>query len=93
MKTTALTRLIAGGCQRSGTEMATCRNGFRISEGLRMRLYNAFIVPVHMYCMDPLGLTPTEWALFDAFDRRQLRQVIDIIYPPKISSKALCERI
>ena len=47
-----------------------------ISEGLRLRLCNAFIVPVLTYNMGTWGLTPTEWARFDGFHRRQLRQVI-----------------
>ena len=57
-----------------------------ISEGLRLRLYNSFIVPVLTYNMDTWGLTPTQWA------RCQLRQVIGIGYPEKISSNALYER-
>ena len=63
-----------------------------ICEGLRLRLYNAFIVPVLTYNMGTWGLTPTEWARFDGFHRRQLRQVIGIRYPEKISSNALYER-
>ena len=65
----------------------------KISEGLRLRLYNAFIVPVLTCSMGTWGLTPTEWARFDLFHRRQLRQVIGIRYPEKISSNTLlCER-
>ena len=66
-----------------------------ISEGLRLRLYNAFIVPILTYNMGTRGgggLTPTEWARFDSFHRRQLRQVIYIRYPEKISSNTLYER-
>ena len=63
-----------------------------ISEGLRLRLYNAFIVPVLTYNMGTWGLTPTEWARFDSFHRRQLRQVIGIRYPEKIYSNTLYER-
>ena len=56
-------------------------------------LYNAFIVPVLTYNMGTWGLTPTEWARFDSFHRRQLRQVIGIRYPEKISSNTLYERV
>ena len=42
--------------------------------------------------MGTWGLTPTEWARFDGFHRRQLRQVIGVRYPEKISSNALYER-
>ena len=54
--------------------------------------YNAIIVPVLTYNMGTWGLTPTEWARFDGFHRRQLRQVIGIRYHDKISSDALYER-
>ena len=37
-------------------------------------------------------MTPTEWARFDSFHRRQLRQVIGIRHPEKISSNTLYER-
>ena len=63
-----------------------------ISEGLRLRLYNAFIVPILTYNMGTRGLTPTEWARFDSFHRRQLIQVMCIRYPEKISSNTLYER-
>ena len=63
-----------------------------ISEGLRLRLYNAFIVPLLTYNMGTWGLTPTEWARFDSFHRRQLRQVTGIRYPEKISSNTPYER-
>ena len=63
-----------------------------ISEGLRLRLYKAFIVPVLTYNMGTWGLTPTEWARFDGFHRRQPRQVIGVRYPEKISSNTLYER-
>ena len=61
-----------------------------ISEGLRLRLYNPFIVPV--LNMGTWGMTPTEWARFDSFHRRRLRQVIGIRYPEKISGNILYER-
>ena len=63
-----------------------------ISEGLHLRLYNAYIVPVIVYNMGTWGLTPAEWARFDAFHRRQPMQVIGIRYPEKISSNALYGR-
>ena len=63
-----------------------------ISEGLRLRLHNAFIVPVLTYNMGTWGLTRTEWARSDAFHRRQLRPVNGIRYPEKISINTLYER-
>ena len=60
-----------------------------VSQDLRLRLYNAFIVPVLTDNMGTWGLTPTEWAMIDAFHRRQLRQVIGIRYPQRISNNAL----
>ena len=63
-----------------------------ISDGLRLRLYNAFIVLVLTCNMGTCGLTPTELARFDAFHRRQLRQVICVRYHEKICSNGLYER-
>ena len=45
--------------------------------------------PVVTYKMGTCGLTPTEWARFDGFHRRQLRQVTGIRYHQIISNNAL----
>ena len=55
-------------------------------------LYNASIVTELKYNMGASRLTPTEWARFDSFHRHQLRQVIGIRYPEKISSNTLYAR-
>ena len=61
----------------------------RVSQDLWLRLYNAFIVNVLTNNMGTWGLTPTEWARFDTFHRRHLRQIIGIIYLQRISNIAL----
>ena len=62
---------------------------YRVYQDLRRRLSNAFITPVLTYNTGTWGLTPTEWARFDAFHLQQLRQVIAIRYPQRISNNAL----
>ena len=50
--------------------------GYCVSQDLRPRMYNAFIIPVLTYNMGTTGLTATKVARYDAFYGRQLRQVI-----------------
>ena len=76
MKETGLT-----GKRRSTTIAATPDDGN--SQRKRRRL---------TYSMGAWRLTPTEWARFDGFHRRKLRQVIGIRYPEQISSNSLYER-
>ena len=98
-------RLITGGCQRRDTEKATCCSGFpktvvslgkktphlwRTAPETIQRLHSPGTHLQHGY--RTWGLTPTEWARFDGFHRRQPRQVIRIRYPEKISSNARYER-
>ena len=84
------TSLLGTESHRSATQITILNILLCMSEGLHLRLYNAFIVPVLTYNMGTL--TPTEWARLDGFHRRQLRQVIGIRYPEKISSNALYGR-
>ena len=63
-----------------------------ISEELRLRLYNAFVVPVLLYNMGTWGLTKKQTDELDSFHRKQLRQVIGIRWPHRISNKALYKR-
>ena len=64
----------------------------QINEALRLRLYNAFIVPVLTYNMGTWALTRTESARLDSFQRSQLKQLLGIRWPQKISNKALYKR-
>ena len=63
-----------------------------ISEKLRLRLYEAFVMPVLMYNSGTWGLPATAEASLDAFHRRQLRSLIGIKWPQTINNKALYKR-
>ena len=64
----------------------------RIREALRLRLYNAYVLPVLTYNACTWTLTASEQDELDAFHRKQLRRVIGISYPRKISNEALYKR-
>ena len=66
--------------------------GAQISLPLRLRLYSAFVLPVLTYNMGTWGLTKTELNRLDAHHRRQLRQIIGIRWPHRISNDALYRR-
>ena len=63
-----------------------------VSEDLRLRLYNAFVVPVLLYNMGTWGLTQKQTDGLDSYHRKQLRQVIGIRWPHRISNAALYKR-
>ena len=53
-------------------------NRVEVSERFRLRLYEAYIIPVLTYNSGTWGLSKTEMARMDSFHRRQLRSIIDI---------------
>ena len=55
--------------------------GHLINEQLRVRLYNAYILPVLSYNMGTWGLTSSQLLRIDSFHRRQLRSAIGVRYP------------
>ena len=63
-----------------------------IREPLRMRLYCAFIMPILLYNSGTWGLTVASERSLDAFHRRQLRSLLGITWPQKISNLALYAR-
>jgi hypothetical protein len=64
----------------------------KISADRRLRLYNAYVVPVLTYNACTWALTDTQLDELDAFHRRQMRAVLGITYPRKISNEKLYER-
>jgi hypothetical protein len=64
----------------------------KISVALRLRLYNAYVLPVLTYNACTWALSQTEQEELDAFHRRQLRKVIGIKYPRIISNEWLYMR-
>lgn len=76
-----------------GLERIWCRKkNNKISVDRRLRLYNAYVLPVLTYNSCTWALTQTEQDELDAFHRRQLRKVLGIYHPRKISNEALYAR-
>jgi len=61
----------------------------KIGVARRLRLYNAYIMPVLTYNSCTWALTRSEIDELDAFRRKQLRTVIGVYYPRRISNAAL----
>ena len=55
----------------------------------RVRMYNAFVLPVLMYNCASWGLTDANMAKLASFHRRQLRCLVGVRWPHRISNKAL----
>ena len=64
----------------------------QVSESLRIRLYNAFILPILTYNMGTWALTQAESARLDSFHRLQLKKVLGIKWPQRICNQALYQR-
>ena len=62
-----------------------------VGEALRLSLYNAFIVPVLTYT-GTWALTQAESACLDSFHRTQLKHLLGIKWPQRISNKVLYQR-
>ena len=61
----------------------------KIGEVRRMRLYNALILPILIYNGSTWALTETETKSLNAFHRKQLRILLGIFYPDRISNHDL----
>ena len=64
----------------------------KIRETLRIKLYNALVKPVLIYNCSTWGLTNKDEQQLDTFHRKQLKRIIKIKYPHRISNKHLYER-
>jgi len=60
---------------------------------LRLRIYNACVKPILLYNTGTIALPETRLEKFNAFHRKQLRQVIGVHYPFIISNQKLQEKI
>ena len=63
--------------------------GHKVSLRRRIRLYNAYVLPVLTYNCGTWGATDTAMAKLAAFHRGQLRKVMGIRWPERISNKEL----
>ena len=64
----------------------------RVSEKRRIRLYNALVLPVLLYNCGTWGPTKAMLERLDRFHRRQLRNLIGVHYPDRITNMVLYER-
>ena len=65
----------------------------KVHEALRIRLYNALIMPVLTYNCSTWGVSKIILARLDSFHRRQLRRsLIGVRWPQRISNEKLYER-
>ena len=81
--------------QLAATQFGKCSklwNTKGITLQTRMRLYNAYVIPVLMYNAGTWALTSAQSNKLDAFHRKQLRQVLNIRWPFKITNERLYER-
>ena len=61
----------------------------KISQKRKINLYRALVKSILLYNCGTWGVTKSEEEKMDAFHRKQLRRVMDIKYPTKISNKNL----
>ena len=59
----------------------------KVHEALRIRLYNAFIIPVLTYNSSTWAVPKAVLARLDSFHRRQLRSLIGVRWPQRISNE------
>jgi len=63
-----------------------------IHERLRLRLYNAFVLPVLTYNCGTWGLTAAVLERLDSFHRKQLRSLLGVHYLDRMKNATLYER-
>jgi len=64
-------------------------NTKKIKLATRIRMYNAFILPILTYNVAPLALTPTQARPLDVIHRRHLRHILRSYYPNIIHNRDL----
>lgn len=65
----------------------------KIKQQIRLRLYQSLIKSILLYNCGTWGLTQQQEEKLDAFHRRQLRKIIGVRYPTKISNVKLYEKV
>ena len=63
-----------------------------VSEKRRLRLYNAIVLPTLLYNSETWGVTKIVMGKVDCFHRRQLRHLLGIRYPDRITNHDLYAR-
>ncbi|ETN20657.1 hypothetical protein PPTG_03615 [Phytophthora nicotianae INRA-310] len=60
-----------------------------ITDKTRIRLYNCYVLPILLYNCGTWAPTPTELRNLESFHRRQLRAILNVHYPRRISNANL----
>ena len=63
-----------------------------VPEDIRLKLYNAMVLPILLYNCGTWGLTAKDVEQLDSFHRKQLRCILRMHYPHKISNAQLYKR-
>ena len=61
----------------------------KISQNKKLRMFNAYILPILLYNYSTWSLTKTSEEKLDAFHRRLLQRVIGVFWPEKIPNEEL----
>ena len=64
----------------------------KINHNIKIKLYQALVKSILTYNCGTWALALTELNKLDAFHRKQLRKVLNIYYPTKISNKKLYKK-
>ena len=64
----------------------------KINHNIKIKLYKALVKSILTYNCGTWALAQTELNKLDAFHRKQLRKVLNIYYPTKISNKTLYKK-
>ena len=64
----------------------------KINHNIKIKLYKALVKSILTYNCGTWALAQTELIKLDAFHRKQLRKILNIYYPTKISSKTLYKK-
>ena len=64
----------------------------KIKRNIKIKLYRALVKSILTYNCGTWALTQSEINKLDAFHRKQLRKVLNIYYPVKISNRSLYEK-
>ena len=63
-----------------------------VSNETKIRMYNACVVPILTYNLATVGFTLTQERQLNAHHRKQMKHVLGIFYPQKISNEKLYEK-
>ena len=79
-------------CNLLQTEKKICKRSAKIILKRRILLYTSLVKSILLYNSETWGLSQTEEEKLNAFHRKQLRVVLNIKHPHRISNKCVYEK-